>query len=126
VSRILLIDDDTNLSNVLAAFLRRNGHDVITPPHHRAIVDLIIAGEFDLVVTDILMPEMDGIEVFRAVKRHWPEKPVIAISGGSDRPSATAALHWFIAFGVDAILYKPFSQSELLSEVNEALEPAKK
>src|SRR3546814_9811259 len=67
---------------VLRAHLQGAGHRPLVVDGARAGLALIEAGGIDLEITDILMPEVDGIELLRSVKRRWPDLPVIAISGG--------------------------------------------
>jgi YesN/AraC family two-component response regulator len=68
----------------------------------------------DLVVTDILMPEMEGLETIRQLKEIEPSLPVIAITGSSDTPFLQVALK----LGADCGLFKPFKQAELISTVS--------
>ena len=75
---------------------------------------------FDLVITDILMPEMDGTEVIIKSKKSHPNLPIIAISAGGHGVSASQALE-LASQKADAVLEKPFSKDELLDKVNELL-----
>lgn len=123
MSRILLIDDDPAVRDTIASILTAAGYGVTTAPGGRAGLDAIDAGGIDLVITDLLMPDMEGLETIRMLRQRAPEVPVIAISGGGSlRPEggvdylATAA-----KFGAAGILRKPFGMRALLDQVGAAL-----
>jgi CheY-like chemotaxis protein len=67
------------------------------------------------VITDVLMPEMDGLEVIRMLRSVKPGCPVVAISGGGKRTSSLTSLRMAESFGADKVLYKPFRRDELAS-----------
>lgn len=82
MARVLIIDDEPSVRTVLRALLEREGHTVRDEPDSRAGLALLRTSSVDLVLTDIFMPEKDGIEVIMGIKRRWPRSKVIAITGG--------------------------------------------
>ena len=82
MARILLIDDDDAVLTVTAEVLRQGGHTVATAPDAKTGLALHHAEQHDLIITDINMPEMDGIELIMALRHTEPRPRIIAISGG--------------------------------------------
>jgi DNA-binding response OmpR family regulator len=119
---LLLIDDDNDLRHVLARGLRRDGHEVLEAPDGKVALRMLGETPIDLVITDIIMPEMEGIELITRLRKQHPGLPVIAMSAGGRLNPAT---HLQIAqsFGVRKTLSKPFELSALLAAVNELLPP---
>ena len=83
--RLLLIDDDDLVRAVLATALTRAGHAVVQAGDGRQGVRLFAAEPADLVITDLVMPDREGLEVITELRRGWPEVPIIAMSGGLPR-----------------------------------------
>ena len=123
MARILVIDDELVIRQALAIMLANVGHKVETAENGRAGLGLLERESFDLVLTDILMPEMDGVEAMRKL-RALPSPPkIVAMSGGvqlsrEDFPRAAELL------GADAALSKPFRARELYALVERLLGPA--
>jgi CheY-like chemotaxis protein len=95
------------------------GHAVTETENGRLAIERLGSAAFDLVITDVLMPEMDGIEVIKAVRRTRPETKILAISGGAPNLPAGYALKLTEMFSADAVLYKPFMNDELRKSVGE-------
>lgn len=114
--RILLVADNESVRDALLFVLQRDGHHVATARNASAALRLLQSEDYDLIVTDVLMPGMEGIELIRAL-RERPSRPrVIAMSGGSHAQAAdylAAALQ----LGADATLAKPVSTPELRDEI---------
>src|SRR4051812_11040650 len=110
---ILLIDDNDELRTVVSTLLRDAGHEVRTGRDGEEAQELLRAGRVDLLITDIVMPEEDGLGLIIIVRREYPGLPVIAISGSG----AHSALYLKLAgmLGATATLAKPFSFAELTS-----------
>jgi DNA-binding NtrC family response regulator len=119
-ARILLVDDNTELRSVLRLILVCAGHAVSDAANGRQALKQIAEKAFDLVVTDLLMPEMDGLETIFAIHRAHPCLPIIAMSGGG-MGSAHTYLNAARLGGAGRILEKPFANSELLRAVDELL-----
>lgn len=120
MAKLLLIDDNLDLLEIQAQFLRHAGHEVtISTDADKALVQLPEGG-YDLVMTDIIMPDKDGIEVIMAVREIAPNVKVIAVSGGG-RIDAASYLELAVKLGATASLSKPFSGETLLATINRVL-----
>ena len=120
MSRILVVDDDDQVRTVLRLILERAGHTVSDAADgHQALAEF--RNEVpDLVITDIVMPEMDGIETIMELRRHHGDVKIIAVSGGG-RVHPHDCLNWASKFGVDYTFTKPLDRRELLAAVDELL-----
>lgn len=105
--RVLLIEDDPLVQTSVASALRGRGYEVDFANDGEDGLSKIVERMPDIVVTDIVMPKMEGIETIQALKKSYPDLPVIAISGGG---GYNTGLYLTMAhrFGADAILEKPF------------------
>ncbi|MCJ7616834.1 MAG: response regulator [Desulfobacterales bacterium] len=110
MSKLLLIDDEEGIRKVFSISLKSDGYDVTTAASGQQGIDLFQKEFFPIVLTDIKMPGMDGIEVLRRVKEINPEAEVIVITGHGDMESAIQSLH----FGASDFITKPVSD-QLLS-----------
>lgn len=119
--RILVIDDDLDLRQVLVAALESHGYAVAAASNGREGLAALKAQDVDLVITDIVMPEMEGIEtIFQIISKN-PHQKLIAMSGGG-RISAREYLEDANLLGATATLPKPFTLSELLDLVESILD----
>ena len=124
MARILLIDDDHALREVTAEVLRQAGHIVETAPDGNVGLAKHRAERQDLIITDINMPDMDGVELIMALRYTEPRPRIIAISGGG-RFSQPIYLPLAERLGVQRALAKPIRADTLLRAVTEVLaEPA--
>lgn len=120
MARILLIDDDLAVRTVMRLTLSHFGHTVTEARNGREGLKLFDEINVDLLITDIVMPEADGLEVLMAVAKRRPAVRVLAISGGG-RQTASDHLHVATLLGATKVLAKPFSTDALLAAVNETL-----
>lgn len=118
--RILIIEDNEAVLRVLNRMLARAGYDVQEASNGNAGLAAYRQQPADLVITDIVMPDMEGLEVIRELRRTDPEARIIAMSGGGIG-SAEKYLALARTFGAGSVLNKPFSQDELMTVVAEAL-----
>ncbi len=117
---ILLIEDDESLRRVMEYNLREDGYRVVTAADGRSGLERFQAQAVDLVLTDIRMPEMDGMEVLTRLKTMQPDLPVIVLTAHGTIDSAVEA----IKVGAFDYLTKPFSREQLRAAVRKALDVA--
>ncbi len=117
-NRILIIDDDEIVRKSCEKVLSPEGYITVTAGSGREGLKLLSKKPFDLVLTDLRMPDMDGIEVLKRVKEGWPDIEVIIITGYGTVKSAIEA----IRYGAYDYVEKPFSPEELLNVVRRSLE----
>lgn len=115
---ILLLDDETFIQDLFSQFLTHEGYNVECVSNGREGLQKLREFDADLVITDIMMPEMDGLEVVREIRKNRSDLPVIAISGGM-RNAAVNFVSVAKEFGADAIFEKPVSLSDLLSSIKQ-------
>jgi CheY-like chemotaxis protein len=120
VASILLIDDDTALRTVTAEILGQAGYTVDEAPDGKSALALYEAGLHDLVITDIAMPDMDGLELIMSLSRLDPAPRLIAISGDSQF-SESLYLPTARQLGVQGTLAKPIRSEMLLETVARVL-----
>lgn len=118
--RILVVDDDAQLRRAIEQMLIRMGHVVTTAQNGAAALRLADAQPFDLVLTDLVMPEVEGLQLLRELRARPTRLKVIAMSGGG-RGSAGDYLELAANMGAVATLPKPFNSQQLA----EALETAR-
>jgi DNA-binding response OmpR family regulator len=116
--KILLIDDDDPVRTVLARTLERAGHSVAQAHNGRDGLNQLDQSRFDLVITDIVMPEMEGIEMLMEIRKRNFSGKVLAMSGGGAMGSGTN-LHVAKLMGARMTLTKPFSPEDFLAAVDQ-------
>ena len=118
--RILIIDDDIVTREIIKEALETRGYVLEEASNGRIGVALHKKKPFDLIITDIIMPEMEGLETILAVKNISPGIKIIAISGGG-RVDAYDYLYMADKFGAHRVITKPFEQQEIVDTVAELL-----
>ena len=129
MSRGLVVDDDNAVRTAIKTVLEHNGFDVVVAEDGRSGIAEVQGHSFDVVIVDIFMPGMDGLETIRAFNKHAPTVPVIAISGFLFRDSAKPApdfLQMATKLGAAYSLHKPFRPRDLLRVVEACLADHKK
>jgi CheY-like chemotaxis protein len=116
-TRILVAADEAGVRGFLRAVLEDGGHEVIEAVDGKQALQQARAGQVDLVITDLVMPEQEGIETIRALRREVPGVGIIAISGALEGQFLKVAE----MLGADAVLNKPVSAEVLLAKVVEVL-----
>ena len=122
MSTILVVDDEADVRLSLVLSFKRAGFDVTEATDGEQALALIDKGGFDLIVTDLWMPKVDGIALLKHLRIHWPEVKVIAISGGAP---GRAPIDFSVAlaetYGADAVFHKPFDNDDLIEFVRTML-----
>jgi len=121
VSQILIVEDDDELRAVMREVLEQEGYGVAEASDGRAAMEIQRLTGADLVITDIVMPEMDGIETIMALRKGFPWVKIIAMSGGH-RAGPRAFLNLAKALGAHRTLHKPFIFQDMLTAVDELLD----
>ena len=118
---ILVVDDEPMIREGLKVALEMEGHKALTACDGNEAIRIAEERKPHLIITDIIMPESDGIEVITVVKEKNPKIKILAISGGG-RISAKDHLKIAKQLGASGVLAKPFSTEELISEINRLFE----
>jgi CheY-like chemotaxis protein len=122
MARILIVDDEPDILVILERMLRKMGHDIVLANNGKEAVRRLDEAAVDLVITDLIMPESEGIETIAAIRRKWPGVKIIAMSGGG-RQSPMPYLAVAANLGADATLAKPFDRAELADALRRVLGP---
>lgn len=117
--RILLIDDEQMVRKIVRKMLERSSHEVTEAENGRLGLEQLKTGTFDLVITDIIMPEMEGVETLMTIRQQYPDIKVIAMSGGG-RTGNIDFLSTAEKLGASAILNKPFTLAALASALEQS------
>src|SRR5512132_4303432 len=110
--RVLVVDDEPQFRRALRLVLRANGYEVSEAATGEAALDALAVESFDLLILDLMLPDMDGVEVCRRV-REWSTLPIVVLSAIGDEVSKVRALD----LGADDYVSKPFSAPELLARM---------
>lgn len=116
MARILVIEDEHEVKEALRMMLEQEGHEVITASNGEEGIQIYARNPTDLIITDLLMPEKDGVETLLELRADFPDARIIAISGAEQEFLPRAK-----EFGAARTLSKPFRQKELIDAVNETL-----
>ncbi|MEE8479759.1 MAG: response regulator [Desulfobacterales bacterium] len=120
--KLLIIDDNEEMLAALYNFFNKKNYDVVATPNSLHALKLIEAEKkgFDLVITDLVMPNISGVGVISIIKKKHPGTPVIAITGWGEHPEALAA-----EANADLVLEKPFRLPALDKLINDLLSSKK-
>ncbi len=118
MSRILVVDDEESMRQLLEIALGKDGHRITLADSGKAATKLIDQNSFDLVISDIKMPDMSGVDVLRHVKETEPGTPVIMVTAYASAETAVEGLR----LGAYDYLTKPFKVDELKANIRNALE----
>jgi CheY-like chemotaxis protein len=117
MARVLIAEDEDTLRALCARALRSDGHEVVTASDGSDALEALARGHFDLILTDIRMPIMDGIALALAAARDYPDVSILLMTGYADQRER--------AHGLDALIHdviaKPFTLATLRGAVNEAI-----
>jgi DNA-binding response OmpR family regulator len=120
--QILIIEDEAEIREILVHVLKRNNYYTRQAENGASAVKQLRAYPADLVITDMLMPDMEGVELIKILRREFPVTKIIAISGGGFG-DAQDYLKIASALGAHKVMTKPFQLNELLDAVSELLHP---
>jgi CheY-like chemotaxis protein len=123
MARILIVDDDISLRKMLRLILTRLGHTAWEARDGNAALASLREAPVDLVLTDLIMPEREGLETIEALRRQYPRLGIIAMSGGG-RVTAYQYLTIARAMGAHATLEKPFSNDQMVAAIGSVLAAA--
>jgi DNA-binding response OmpR family regulator len=119
--RLLVIDDDNLVRAALTDMLQTAGFEVVTASNGRLGLELLNTTPVDAIITDILMPEQEGLETIREARQRFPDIRILAISGGGAGGGETQLLRFAESFGADQTLPKPFTGSQLVAALRALL-----
>jgi CheY-like chemotaxis protein len=119
LGRILVIDDNDALRSVARRMLVAAGYDVQEAASGKAALAGLLLHPVDVIITDILMPDMEGLELIRALRQAHPQVKIIAMSGSGGGPEGY--LDQALKCGAHQILPKPFTKDSLIAVVNNVL-----
>jgi len=122
MARILIIDDEAQIREMLAQMLTREGYEVEHAANGKVGMKVCREQEIDLIITDIIMPEKDGIEMILELRNDFPQLKIIAISGGG-RLGPDGYLEMAQKLGAHKTFFKPFNRREILDAVRDLLNP---
>jgi len=118
---IIVADDVEGILHLLQDWLGDEGHQVTCAACGREVIAALKRHSFDLIITDVIMPDGDGIELMNEAKRLQPGARVIAISGGGSYLRATDCLALAKGLGAHAILMKPFNRQQLVEAIERVM-----
>ena len=121
MAHILLVEDSPEVSMSVREILESAGHSIEDASSGKGAIKLLSSGKFDIIVSDIWMPEMDGIALLKEIRGSGNEIPVVVISGGAPNAPLTYTAPLAATFGANIMIYKPFEKDELLKAVTTAL-----
>jgi CheY-like chemotaxis protein len=122
--RILVIDDDRSVGAAIETLLRNNGCSVVLRDSSHLGIEAFDASTFDLVLVDIFMPEPDGLETIKYLRKRSPAIPIVAMSGFRFRSTIVPTLDFLemaAALGATCCLRKPFSPEQMMAVINACL-----
>jgi DNA-binding response OmpR family regulator len=117
VASVLVVDDDDTIASVVVSYLERAGHATRRLADGQSALDDLARREPDLMVLDLMLPGIDGLEVCRQVRKQWPHLPVVMLTALSEPEDRIAGLE----VGADDYVTKPFSPRELVLRVESVL-----
>jgi len=120
MARILIIDDDDIIRRMLRLMLTKAGYDVLDAADGKEGIELFRENNVDLVITDLIMPEKEGLEMIMELKTDFPDVKIIAMSGGAQM-GPEGYLQLADALGAQQTLKKPIARQELLGAIAETL-----
>jgi DNA-binding NtrC family response regulator len=120
MSRILIVDDNINLRGILRQILESAGHQVREASNGVEAMKVLSEGPAELVITDVIMPDKEGIETVIEIRKIFPDMKIIVMSAGG-RFGPEDYLETATVFGANRTIAKPFSRNDILKTVQELI-----
>ncbi len=117
MAKILVVDDDPVSRNIVSKILEKDEHTVTTCGSAQEAIGKLSLNDFDLLITDIIMPEHDGFEVIQAARKLRPNLKVIVLSGIDERVPQELSMAAFQKLGVCRVVRKPIDPRSLVADV---------
>ncbi len=121
MKKILVVDDDDLIRDLIYEILEPQGYQILLAENGNRALEILDKEEIDLIITDIIMPDKEGIETILDIKKRLPHAKIIAMSGGGQL-EANSYLSMAKRLGVNATISKPFNPVKLLNVIQEILE----
>ena len=118
---VLVADDEPGIRDLLKHWIARAGNQVVCAASGDEAVRLLRSAHFDLVITDIVMPDGDGFELIASIKLHQPQACIIAMSGGGKYLQSADCLKMARGLGAHGIVMKPFNWEEMRKAIESTL-----
>jgi len=115
--KILVVDDDVSIRSLLGQFLERKGFSHATAENGRNALELLEDQNFTIIITDLIMPQIDGLELLKIVKQSWPDIDVLVMTGYTKNFTYTDVIH----AGASDFIQKPFSLDEIEAKLNRVI-----
>jgi CheY-like chemotaxis protein len=120
MARILIADDNAEVREAIRVMLEEAGLEVVEAKDGKEALGELRSRRVDLVLCDVFMPDVDGLEVIRTLRKEFPQLKVVAMSGGGSK-GLSDVLPIAMRLGAAEVLYKPFDQSRLLKSILQLL-----
>ena len=118
---VLVVDDEPGMRELVKHLLINAGYHVLEASNGKHAMEFLKNKSPDLVITDIIMEEMDGVEIIMEIRENYPDIKIIAMSGGS-KISSEDYLESAADLGADRVFAKPFALSDMLTAIKELIE----
>jgi len=119
MAKILIVDDDEQLREMLKQALEKEEYEVVGSDNGEDAIRILRKNQIDLIITDIIMPEKDGMSLILELRRNYPDLQIIAISGGARHIDPQNPLNIAKKLGAHFTFTKPFKLNDLLGAVRE-------
>ncbi len=122
MANILIIEDDEDIRRVLKKILETAGHKVTVAPNGKVGIESYREERHEIIITDMIMPDMEGVETILHIRSDCPEAKIIAISGGGPSRNASTCLTIGELAGAIKTLAKPFGSKQIIEAVRELID----
>ena len=118
---VLIVDDHDEMRAMLSRTLTEFGHTTFVAEHGGVALKIAASHPIDLMITDLVMPEKEGIETIMAIRKQYPHIRILAMSGGHQNRNSLPYLELAARLGAHGTLQKPFNISELVAKIDEII-----